>query len=386
MADDQTTRSENFAVDARMEAPNSDSKALAHQLFDEKKPKYLSEVIGPLNAKFVPLTPLAMNLYKKMFEILDRSKIEYFLFAGSMVGYLRDREMPYWLDDIDIIIFEDQFEKFEKNAIPDLKNAGFIVMKPNKNPNGGYHVLALRETEQHDSHIWFSKSHRVRVPRAQLDVFFSRVDEKGIVRNTGHWGLYHKKNIPAEWVMPGTFVSIMDREFRVFSNFERDILYEYGDIYNNIAVYSHGNKFLYADNASWAEFSTEFNSILSHLAKQSPPKSSIENHEIISTDFRALNPPKDFGFSEISSIITLTKPKDLVLSHPCQWLWAADLRKEFANLNICLRVEDMRLASRAAHVSFACNSIEAANIEIFELLQKNLATLKFDHKPQLLLG
>lgn len=88
-----------------------------------------------------------------------------------------------WMDDIDVMIFEDEIEKFETVVLEALKGCGFHFFAPRLWPNGGYHILALQKSRNRDDSIAFIPTVQVKVPWAQVDVFYSKVDEDGFIRN-----------------------------------------------------------------------------------------------------------------------------------------------------------------------------------------------------------
>ena len=58
------------------------------------------------------------NCAKIYFGILDDKKFEYCVFAGTNVGYVRDRKNIPCVDDYDIIVFDYSIKTFEEDIIP----------------------------------------------------------------------------------------------------------------------------------------------------------------------------------------------------------------------------------------------------------------------------
>jgi len=54
---------------------------------------------------------------KIYFSILNKSKFEYYIFAGSAIGLVRDGKNIPWVDDYDIIIFKKNLKLFKKKII-----------------------------------------------------------------------------------------------------------------------------------------------------------------------------------------------------------------------------------------------------------------------------
>lgn len=67
---------------------------LATPLFDCSLPSIRTSIAGISNAKYEQLTDGSKEIYKQVLRIFERHKLEYFLFAGAIVGYVRNGRMP----------------------------------------------------------------------------------------------------------------------------------------------------------------------------------------------------------------------------------------------------------------------------------------------------
>jgi len=196
--------------------------------------KYLREYFGDtdfytpclgLARSSLPVYSEYIHIHAKLFfNVLNKFNLEFYVFAGTGVGYVRNKSNIPWVEDYDILIFEKDIKLFEKFIIPDLKKYGFILKRPWR--KSGWYVLSDRE-----------KKH------FQCDVFYSKVCKNNIVRNLNGWGLYHKKNISYDIVSPPRTLKIDDLELPFFNKVEEDILIEYGDVINNVCIHiNHKNK------------------------------------------------------------------------------------------------------------------------------------------------
>lgn len=163
------------------------------------------------------------HLYAKVFfSILDKLDLDYYVFAGTTIGYIRNKQNIPWVDDYDIIIFKNEIEKFESEVIPILIKYGFNCDQA-KSPysGGGYQILS-----------------RFGANKFHCDVFYTIINN-GIIKNTtGLWGLYNYKNVPIDIVIPKQYLTIdNDLTLPFFNNIEQDINIEYGDVLNNCAIY-----------------------------------------------------------------------------------------------------------------------------------------------------
>lgn len=331
-------------------------------LFDFEKNGYYTAISGYSHAKFSQNTEAASHVHNQMLSIIDHFGIEYYLFAGSMVGYARDKRMPLWMDDLDVIIFEEHIAKFESQALPCLRSCGFNCGSPRQWETGGYHLLALQQGNDRNLTIPLSEGHAVSVPWAQIDIFYTTVNRDGFIRNLAGWGLYHTKDIPVEWVRPGIVVDIEGRKRRVFNRWQDDIYKEYGDVKRNIYVYSHGTPYLKLDGVDWADVSSELTQIISETSTRLPPCLSPEKHaafESVAGRICVVEPSD--SFDRIVARIMLEEAQQIQLTGGDQIFWTMDLKRLFPMVSIQVAIADLREASRAAHLRAFIDSAKFAS-------------------------
>ena len=230
------------------------------EIFNASKDDLLySPMIGIYPTKLNLHTPFIRKVSEIFFKILDESKIEYYVFAGSAIGLVRNGKSIPWVDDYDIIIFEKDLKElekvlkvFEKNyfkirklefatnfkvktkdGMPMRTIAGYVIGTPRYNVNG------------------------VKTSFFQIDIFLSKV-ENNIIRNTAGWGLYNRKDIDISWIRPQKYVFFDDLKLPFFQKYKEDVEKEYGDVFNtSIIHFNHGKKKL-AINKKWEETYEEF--------------------------------------------------------------------------------------------------------------------------------
>src|SRR5689334_13900011 len=77
-------------------------------------------------------TPLRQSqlVMLRMLKIMDylctRHNIEYFLTGGTLLGAIRHQGFIPWDDDLDVGMTRENYEKFEKLAVPELPNDIFF--------------------------------------------------------------------------------------------------------------------------------------------------------------------------------------------------------------------------------------------------------------------
>ena len=200
---------------------------LLNEMFAEKD-KYFLNSTG--------ITGCKVNLYNEMihctavifFKILDHFNLDYYVFAGSAIGLCRDGNNIPWVDDYDIIIFEDQIELFENTILPFLKYIYNFNANLHSSNKSGYKI-----TKYINDTSFF-----------MCDVFYSYISKEGYVKNKNieePWGLYDFKNIPVEIVKPKNYCLFNGINLPFFNDYKKDIEIEYGDIYNNCVIHiNHG--------------------------------------------------------------------------------------------------------------------------------------------------
>jgi hypothetical protein len=334
-------------------------------LFEPEARGYFTYAAGYSHAKFDQYTELARHIHEQMLKMLDHCGVEYFLFAGSMVGYVRNQSMPYWMDDLDIIIFDDQLKVFEEVALPLFAECGFNCFFQNHLKGGGYHLLSMQQGESRKLTIALNDTTKVSVPWAQIDAFYTTVDENGIIRNPVNWGIYHSKDIPLDWVKPGRVVDIDGLRVKVFSDFEADIRKEYGDVSNVIVVRNHSTVFLHVADVAWPIFEKAFKD---HLAKTSTPLPG----RLTPLDFARHQPKAGVRYATTAEDSLESMCEQIVklgaetihLSDGEQNFWAMDLNRLLPKVKITASVQTILQAQRAAHLRAFIETVDCASADV----------------------
>ena len=60
------------------------------------------------------LQNLELMILKDFIKFCDENNLKYYLYGGSLLGAVRHEGFIPWDDDIDVIMFRDDFEKFKK--------------------------------------------------------------------------------------------------------------------------------------------------------------------------------------------------------------------------------------------------------------------------------
>lgn len=174
--------------------------------------------------------PSRINMYTEFihttarvfFEIMNTSDLDYAVFAGQAIGKIRNGSNIPWVDDYDIIIMRDNFDRFLKEVFPRLKEYGF----------------SLRGTK--GSGMWWVFNPQGRPGKHfQCDVFISRISKNGKLANIKGNGLYHNK-VEKEFVFPFTKHNFNeDLHIPFFSNYKKEVSLCYGNVLKKTLIYSH---------------------------------------------------------------------------------------------------------------------------------------------------
>ncbi|MCK1368318.1 LicD family protein [Bradyrhizobium sp. 62] len=336
---------------------------LAAPLFDSSRPAIRTSIAGISNARYEQLTDGSKHIYRQVLTAFDHFKLEYYLFAGAIVGYVRNGRMPPWNDDLDVILFEDQIEFFESKVVPALREAGYECW-PVADPytGGGYHILALQQdTKTRDTSIELARDLRVKVPWAQVDVFYTKLDEAGLIRNLSSWGMYHKKQIPEGWVKPGTFIHLDSLRARVFSKYEEDIMHEYGNVGMNIVVHSHDKVALKLMGTAWSKFEFDYEGIVSTTVGGLPPSlDQARLAKFIPDAERSYEAPSEASLDTLANDICAGGFGSARLTGEHNF-WAMDLKRLFPEVKLEAQLGSEHDAKRAVHLRHFIDQVRFSN-------------------------
>ena len=99
---------------------------LKYQDYDEKTLKHLQN--------------LELMILKDFIKICDENNLTYYMYAGSLLGSVRHNGFIPWDDDLDVIMFRDDFERFKKIFI--ASNNDKYELLCNETNEDYFHLLA----------------------------------------------------------------------------------------------------------------------------------------------------------------------------------------------------------------------------------------------------
>lgn len=351
--------------------------SIASPLFDSRSYGMRTSIGGLSHAKFEQYTLAARHIYDLVIRTFNFFDLEYFLFAGSLIGFLRDGRFPLWMDDLDVIIFEDQISRFEAEVVPFLRACGLNCIPCADPVGGGFHILGLQLGPSREATIPLTDEIEIRIPWAQVDVFFTRVDEKGFIRNLAGWGLYHNNDIPIHWVRPGKFLDIDTLNVRVFDLYNQDIWKEYGDVLNNIIVSSHGTVYLSLSNIPWQIFYREFSLFVSETALDIFPELNLDQLSGFSfVSGRVFTPLSTASFWSIVLSVLDDRSEWIQIFHADQILWVMDLKRILPSVKIKVEISTAKSLAYALLLSNFIDSISCSSDQIKSQYDHGISCLK----------
>jgi len=215
-------------------------------IINNKDPLFFPD-IGLTEFKIPIYTFFNSDMAKVYFRILNQSSLEYYVFAGSAIGMVRNGKNIPWVDDYDIIVFKDQIETYKTEVIPLLIKHG---IKTNIRYNNN--DLLTSSAKIFDYTIsWF-------------EIFTSYIDKNDHVRSlNGYWGRYNTKGITMKMIKPAKYLEFDNMGFKIpfFNQWEKDIEIEYGNIIDTVDIHiahAGGNVI----NSHFSKVYEEFNEVV----------------------------------------------------------------------------------------------------------------------------
>lgn len=95
------------------------------------------------------LHKIDLQMLKVIDEICETEQIRYFIQGGTLLGAVRDKGFIPWDDDADVMMYREEFDRFEACAAPYLEKAGFYLNYTDRVP----------------------KICRTDIPEARVDIF-----------------------------------------------------------------------------------------------------------------------------------------------------------------------------------------------------------------------
>jgi len=167
--------------------------------------------IGLTNFDIPIYTDFNSDMAKIYFSILNKSKFEYYIFAGSAIGLVRDGKNIPWVDDYDIIIFKKNLKLFKKKIIPLLQKNGIITSAPD------FKFLNFINKILVNNSLFTQKFKYKDYHQLDVDIFTSYLDKYNNIKcmRPRVWGTYCNKNLNLSSIKPAKYYDFDNFGFKV---------------------------------------------------------------------------------------------------------------------------------------------------------------------------
>ena len=90
---------------------------------------------------------LELMILKDFIKVCEENNLNYYMYAGSLLGTIRHNGFIPWDDDLDVVMFRDDFEKF-KRLFPSLNLDKYELLSNETNEDYFYHFakIMLKDT------------------------------------------------------------------------------------------------------------------------------------------------------------------------------------------------------------------------------------------------
>ena len=347
-----------------------------------------SPLIGIYPAKVNLYTPYIADLAKIFFTIIDAIKVEYYVFAGSSIGLLRNGKSIPWVDDYDIIIFEKDMKKIDTILATCEKNL-FRIKKIELGP--------INQANRLSGYSIASPRYRINECKTSffhVDIFISRI-ENGYIRNINEWGLYHRKNVPINYVRPQRYLDFDNLKLPFFQQFDKDIALEYGDVINNSIIHiSHGRqKVDLKDN--WIKCYDQFyeyeNKAIKNTKKIILSNNTEDNNIAIGKKYNFLT---DYGFDNdnyflfmkyIADNIDLCKDRKIQIFNLINVKYVYDIKFFFPNIKFDVNINSISFLQNMRFFLDKIDSIIVTDKDLYVKCEMFLNSITVINKPSLIL-
>jgi len=165
---------------------------------------------------------IAKKMLRDTVDILDNSKVEYVLEAGTLLGIVRENRLLPWDNDVDVTITEAYESALLKNRWRFLLKGYLLKVKRYKNDVGPFKKGTVRICKVYKPKFYLLKGYKL------LDVFIKRP-----IENEYFWTVAVKrpvlKSVPKHFYDQRTTLEWEGKTYKVPKDYEGYLECHYGD-------------------------------------------------------------------------------------------------------------------------------------------------------------
>lgn len=130
-----------------------------------------------MNQELQRVQEIGQQILDEFDRVCRKYNICYYLIGGTLLGAVRHKGPIPWDDDIDVVVFREEFIKFEKAVEQEWKERRFLLHKPSDFANGKWmdwtnRIVWMEESMPHIQYIEVGAEAAGKiVGKASIDVF-----------------------------------------------------------------------------------------------------------------------------------------------------------------------------------------------------------------------
>lgn len=97
-----------------------------------------------------------LMILKDFIEICEEHNLNYYMYAGSLLGTIRHKGFIPWDDDLDVVMFREDFEKFKK-IFPTLNYSKYELLSNEANEDYFYYFAKLMLKDTRFEEEWINQ-------------------------------------------------------------------------------------------------------------------------------------------------------------------------------------------------------------------------------------
>jgi len=172
--------------------------------------------------------PIALDMLKKVTDILDEANIPYSLKAGTLLGVMRENRLLPWDNDMDICVTDNHYQELIE-AIPKLKKLGYMLWSKKFEENSDpFKKDLIRIIKLRNRRLYFIRG------EIGLDIFIKfKKDEQYF------WQAGTKKySVPAKFHDELTKHTFDNKEYLIPKDYKGYLTFKYGDWKTPVKVWN----------------------------------------------------------------------------------------------------------------------------------------------------